>query len=81
VLLGLQDDDRKTYFYTGLTTYQIFLCLFKQLEPLYKSPVSTLPLIDKFFLTLVKLRLGVPHMDLAYRMGINEKSVGCVFRH
>ena len=31
-------------------------------------------------MTLVKLRLGVPHKDLAYRLDVSEKSIGYIFR-
>lgn len=75
----IKDNDNKTNFYTGLPTYKLFLCLFHQLQPLFNSAISRRPLIDKFFVTLVKLRLGVQHMDLAYRMDVGEGCISTMF--
>ena len=74
------NNDEKTNFYTGILYYQLFLTLFLQLQPLFNTTITKLSLFDEFFLTLVKLRLGVPHKDLAYRMDIKESSIGCIFR-
>ena len=74
------NNDEKANFYTGIPYYQLFLTLFLQLQPLFNTTITKLSLFDEFFLTLVKLRLGVTHKDLAYRMDIKESSVGCIFR-
>ena len=61
----------KTCFYTGLPSYQLFECLFQQIELLVTKRISkNLSLMDEFFLTLVKLHLGIPNDDTAYRMDI-----------
>ena len=77
---SIKDNDSKTCFYTGLATYQLFLSLFLHLKDRFKSTVTRHQLIDEFFVTLVKLHLGVPHKDLAYRLDVSEKSIGYIFR-
>ena len=36
-------------------------------------------LIDEFFITLVKIRLGILHQDIAYRTNIAESDVSTIF--
>ena len=40
----------------------------------------SLPLLDEFFLVLVRLRLGLLERDLAYRFGISESTVSRIFK-
>jgi hypothetical protein len=74
----IKDDDQKTKFCTGLENYKLFLCLFRLLQPLVKPDRRSM-LIDEFFLVLMKLRLGVPNNDLAYRINVSEPYVSAFF--
>ena len=66
----IANDDQRSCFYTGLPSYKLFEG--KELEPLLTSKIAkNTSLIDEFFLTLVKLRFGVPMDDIAYRMDIS----------
>lgn len=76
----LKNDDEMTYFYTGLPTYKLFVGLFQILEPVARERSFGMHLIDEFFLVLVKLRLGVPHKDLAYRMNVSRSTISDIFQ-
>ena len=79
---SLENDDNKTRFYTGLPSYQVFLKIFNILSSITDKPIHSsgkCSFMDEFFLTLVKLRLGLVNQDIAYRMNINEPSVSKVF--
>jgi len=39
------------------------------------GPACKLPLTEQFFLTLVRIRLGLPELDCAVRFGISQSSV------
>ena len=39
------------------------------------GPACKLSLIEQFFLTLVRIRLGLPELDVAVRFGISQSSV------
>uniref|UniRef100_A0A1X7U460 DDE Tnp4 domain-containing protein n=1 Tax=Amphimedon queenslandica TaxID=400682 RepID=A0A1X7U460_AMPQE len=43
------------------------------------STISRHPLVEEFFVTLVKLGLGVPHMDLASSMDVGEGCISTIF--
>lgn len=78
----LQGDDKKTCFYTGLSTHKLFMCVYELLEPLMieKNPrLSRSELLDEFLLVLMKLRLGIPHKDLARRFKKRENAVSEIF--
>jgi hypothetical protein len=76
----IEGDDERTCFYTGLPSHSLFVGSFKELEPLVPSKITpSISLVDEFFLTLVKLRLGVPVNDLAYRMNINRSHISQMF--
>lgn len=76
----LKNDDEMTCFYTGLPTYKLFVGLFQILEPVARERNFGMHLIDEFFLVLVKLRLGVPHKDLAYRMNVSSSTISDIFQ-
>ena len=46
----IQDDNKKTLFYTGLPTYKIFSNLFDLLQPYYSLYWHGMPSIDQFLL-------------------------------
>ncbi|XP_003391888.1 PREDICTED: uncharacterized protein LOC100632435 [Amphimedon queenslandica] len=78
----IKNDDKATCFYTGLTQYSLFIELFELLKPLVpekRDYLSHLSLIDEFFGVLMKLRLGVPHQDIAYRLNVTEWTVSNFF--
>ena len=65
----IRDDDKRTKFYTGLTTFYLFQTLFNFVVPvvqmLQKMP-GKLSLMDEFLIVLMKLRLGLLNEDLGY---------------
>ena len=76
----IKNDDKATCFYTGIPKYSQFLKLFDLLRPLVPAKAEyDLSLIDEFFGVFIKLRLGVPHQDIAYRLNVSESTVGRFF--
>ena len=76
------DNDRKTQFYTGLPSHAVFKTLFEILKssPTNDKNVSkACSLMDEFFITLVKLQLGLLHQDIAYRSNILNSDVSTIF--
>lgn len=68
---SLTSDERRIKFYTGLRTYAILLALFNFLERgVFHGPRNSLSKFQEFMLTLVRVRLGVPTQDLAFRFGV-----------
>lgn len=74
----IKDDDKKTCFYTGLNKYSVFHSLFTVLSPLFPYQRHVC-LIDELFIVLMKLRLGIPHEDLAYRTGYSVQRISQIF--
>uniref|UniRef100_A0A8C6SJG8 THAP-type domain-containing protein n=2 Tax=Neogobius melanostomus TaxID=47308 RepID=A0A8C6SJG8_9GOBI len=84
----VKDDDKQFRFYTGLTWLQ-FMAFWNFLGPsraelsYHKSSVKSetssrerrLDPINQLFLTIIRLRTGLPQNDLAYRFGISVSSV------
>ena len=81
----IQHDDKLVRFYTGFVSYMMFLAFFEFLGPAAerlqywgskesedRQRVRSRKLGPKneLFLTLVKLKLNLPHIDLAFRFGI-----------
>ena len=69
----IHDNDEKTQFYTGLTSYSLFETLFKLLKPFLEKRISKKrpplwSIKDEFFITLSKLRLGLLYKDITYRI-------------
>ena len=77
----IKDDDTKTCFYTGLPSYQLFHGLFDLLYPVMSENSRKTPhsLLDELFIVLVKLRLGIPYDDLAYRMDVSDSYISTIF--
>ena len=74
------NDDEKTHFYTGLPSYAVFQKLFTLLKTCATKEITPkCSLINEFFLTLTKLRLGLLHKDISYRMNLTESLVSKIF--
>ena len=90
----IQHDDKLVCFYTGFVSYKIYLAFFNFLGPAvdklnywgckYPGPkkrqrVMKLSPMNQLFMTLVKLRLNLKVLDLAFRFGISPASVSRYF--
>ena len=77
----LEGDDCQTHFYTGLPLYAVFMSLLTSLSAVVPTRSSGFGLQagDKLLLVLMKLKLAVPHEDVAYRFGIDIAKVSKVF--
>ena len=71
---AIKEDDVRTKFYTGLSTWYLFTILFNFLSPYVRKP-RQLTLMNEFFLVLLKLRLNLHSEDLAFRFGVSLSSV------
>lgn len=74
-------DDDKVKFYTGLPTFEILKKTFDFIAPhsTRRSPQTALNKFQEFIMVLIKLRLNVPHQDLAYRFGVSRFLVSRIF--
>ena len=75
----IEGNDTATKFYTGLPNWSVFLHLFMFLSP-FVVPSCSLSYHDEMLLVLVKLRLNLLTVDLAYRCGISAGLVSRVFQ-
>jgi len=68
----MKDDAKKVKYYTGLPNFGV-------LKAIYNLAAKELPesdcLFQQYLMTLIKLRLNVGDLDLAYRFGISQASV------
>ena len=94
-LESIASDDSKVAFYTGFPAYDHLKICFDFLGPaasqlIYrdsrrvlehsnKGRPRSLPPMEEFFLTLVRLRLGLLEQDIAYRFGISQSTVSRIF--
>ncbi|KAF5271423.1 hypothetical protein FQR65_LT17613 [Abscondita terminalis] len=79
---SLQNNDKKTKYYTGLPTYAVFTIVLNLILPyLEVHPNTSLPADDQILLTLVKLRLNLHYTDLAYRFGISKFTASTYFKN
>ena len=94
-LESIAGDDGKVAFYTGFPTYNHLKICYDFLGPaaeqlIYRDSVRVLdhsnrgrprclPPLEEFFLTLVRLRLGLLEQDLAYRFGVSQSTVSRIF--
>ena len=88
----IANDDKLIRFYTGFTSYDIFVAFFEFLGPSVtqldywgEKDVRTirrsrkLDPINQLFLTLMKLKLDLKYLDLSVRFGISKTLVSRYF--
>ena len=96
-LESIASDDSKVAFYTGFPSYDHLKIYFDFLGPaasqlIYrdsrrvldhsnKGRPRSLPPMEEFFLTLVRLRLGLLEQDIAYHFGISQSTVSRICIH
>jgi hypothetical protein len=71
---AIKENDVRTKFYTGLSTWHLFTTLFNFLSPYVRKP-RQLTVMDELFLVLLKLRLNLHSEDLAFRFRVSLSSV------
>lgn len=65
---SFKNDDLRVKFYTGLPTFAVLLAVFQLLEAYVPhTSKNALPKFQEMVVTLMRLRLGVPLQDIAYR--------------
>lgn len=74
-----RDDNVKVSFYTGPPTYEVLEATFIHVSPFVKRRTQCLSLFQRMIMVLMKLRLNVPHQDLAYRFGVSQSTVSRTF--
>ena len=78
---GLENNDNKVLFYTGLPNFVILKMVFelalKVLPPSSIKPHGNRKLdnFTEFLITVAKLRLNLKNRDLAYRFGVSESVI------
>ena len=75
-----KDSDDKTRFYTGLPDFHLLAKTFEFVSPYVTRRTKTLSLFQEFVMVLIKLRLNVPNLDLAYRFEVSLSTVSRVFK-
>ena len=68
-------DNDKVKFYTGLPSFEILQKVFSFVESHVDRRQALVSKFQEFCMVLVKLRLAVPHLDLAYHLKISTSSV------
>ena len=69
------NDNDKVRFYTGLHSFQVLIKTFHLIELHVKRHSMHLNKFQEFIMVLMKLRLDVPHLDLAYRFDVSRPVV------
>ena len=76
---ALQDDDNMVSFYTGLQSFTVLDTVFRFVSnTIPENTRAILNNFQQFLLLLMKLRLGLPDKDLAYRFGVSQSTVSRV---
>lgn len=66
-------------FYTGMGNFALLLALFSQMEGYVAHCANSLTKFQEFVLFLVKLKLNLQNLDLAFRFGVSESAVSRIF--
>ena len=75
----IQNNDEATKFYTGLSSWSVFLFLLEIAGNVSQSKKAKLSSADSLLLTLMRLRLNLRMADLAYRFSIGTSTASTVF--
>lgn len=70
-----EGDDEKVRFYTGLHSMEVLMKTFHFVSTHVNRRALSLSKFQEFVLVLIKLRLAVPHQDLAYRFNVSRPVV------
>ena len=70
----MKDDAKKVKYFTGLPNFAVLKAVYN-LAAKELTESSDCSLFQQYLITLVKLRLNVGDLDLAYRFGISQSSV------
>ena len=70
-----EGDDEKVRFYTGLHSMEVLIKTFHFVFLHVNRRALSLSNFQEFVLVLIKLRLAVPHQDLAYRFNVSRPVV------
>lgn len=77
---SLHEDNGKVAFYTGLLNFSMLWAIFQHVECVVKhTPQNGLPKFQEFIVFLMKLKLSLPHQDLAYRFGVSCATISRIF--
>ena len=68
----------KESYYTGLACFNTLMTLFKLVKPAIKKGKLLNP-FEKFMLCMMRLRLGIPVIDLADRFQISKTTAADTF--
>ena len=66
-------------FYTGLHSFEVLKKTFDFVAPHVKRKSLLLSKFQEFIMVLMKLRLNMPHQDLAYRFNVSRSLVSRAF--
>ncbi|CAN7976321.1 unnamed protein product [Ixodes persulcatus] len=73
---SFSNDNARVKFYTGLPTFAVLLTLFTLLEThVSHTSRNSLSKFQELVVTLMRLRLGVPLQDIAYRFQVSQATV------
>ena len=78
----MQNDDKRTHFYTGLPSYNTFAVLLSLLIPVVSKMGNVgfgLSVTDELVLVLIKLSCAVTNEDLGYRFDVDKTKVTKIF--
>ena len=82
---SLREDNDTVLFYTGLTNWEIYTCLFnfvRNSSPEPKSSRGILNSFQKYLLGFSRMRLNLSERELGYMFrGISEATVSRTFLH
>ena len=73
-------DDKKVKYYTGLSNVGTLLLLLKFLLPGITTVERSLTHFQQLVMVLLKLRLNLEEIDLAYRFNVSQSTVSRMFR-
>ena len=71
----LYNDNDKVRFYTELHSFQVLMKIFHFIEPHVRRRFVHLNKSQEFSIVLMKLKLNVPHLDMAYWFDVSRPAV------